>query len=194
MKNESTTARLLNIIVALAIALVALCAALGMAIYQLSQQKVQGYAATDTGRVIALVPLDQPYVTDARVTGFVDECLRQSFAHDFENFRMTMSAAKTCYTPSGATEFEEAMVPLLRDLQQRSLVMSSTLDPPVVTRVFKINGIVHWGTQTQLSMFRRGGRETLVPVKFRIDAIVQRIPLDANVRGIALRSIVLTPI
>jgi len=38
------------------------------------------------------VTLDKPFVSDARVIGFTEECLRLSFAHDFENYRQTMNA------------------------------------------------------------------------------------------------------
>ena len=194
MQSKEIVPRLLNIVVALSIACVALLVALIGAGFSLSKQKVQGYAVTDAGRVIPLVSLDQPYVTDSRITGFVEECLRRSFAHDFENFRLTMSAAKDCYTPTGAEAYEAAMGSLIADLRNRSLVMSVSLEPTVVTRVFKVNNVVYWATQTPLVLYRRSGRETLTPVRFRIESVTQRIPLDHHVRGIALRSINMHPL
>lgn len=194
MQSKEIIPRLLSIIVALSISSLALLIALVGAGFALSKQKVQGYAATDTGRVIPLVSLDQPYVTDSRVTSFVEECLRKSFAHDFENYRLTMATAKDCYTPQGSEAYEAAMSPLITDIKQKSLVMSASLEPTVVSRVFKVNNVVYWATQTQLVLYRRSGRETLTPVRFRIESITQRIPLDHNVRGIALRSINMSPL
>lgn len=186
--------RLINTVIALAIACLVLVISLGGTIYLLSKKKIQGYAATDTGRVIPLVGLDKPYVTDSRVSGFVDECLRKSLSHDFENFRMTMAAAKDCYTPTGAEAFEIAMSPLLHDIRDRSLVMAVSMEPSVVVQVFVNGGVVYWKTQTVAVLSRRGGRDTLNPLRFRIECITQRIPLDHHVRGIALRSINMSPI
>lgn len=193
MNSKELIPRLLNILAALSVACIALLIALIATGYMLAKDKVQGYAASDSGRVIPLISLDQPYVTDARVTGFVEECLRRSFAHDFENYRLTMASAKDCYTPVGAEQFEAAMNPLLTDILNRSLVMSASLEPTVVTRVFSVNGIVHWTTQTPMVLQRRGGRESLTSVRFNIESVVQRIPLDHHVRGIALRSINMRP-
>lgn len=177
----------------LAIALLALALALGGMTLFLSSKKVQGFALSDNGSVIPMIPMDQPYVNDARVVGFVDECLRMSFAHDFENFRMTMASAKKCYTPSGAVEFESAMNPLILDMQAKSLVMSVSLEPTVVTKAYKLSGVVYWETQTPMTLSRRGVRETLVPVKFLVETTVRRVPLDQDVRGISVRTINVKP-
>src|SRR5690554_4453426 len=48
-------------------------------------------AATEDGKLIRPVPLPQAFVTESRVLGFVDECLRASFSHDFENYRRTFN-------------------------------------------------------------------------------------------------------
>jgi len=98
-----------------------------------------------TGRVIPLVPLDQPYVTDSRVIGFVDECIRRSFGHDYENFRMTINDAKECYTPTGASEFEEAISSLIRDVINMNLVMSASLETTVVVREGRAQRLFHMG-------------------------------------------------
>lgn len=193
ISEKNLVPKLLSIVTALSVACIALLIAVSLMTYFLLQKKVQGYAIADNGRVIPLVSLDKPYVTDSRVTGFVEECLRRSFAHDFENFRITMSEAKSCYTPDGAYSFEVAMAPLIGDLRNKSLVMSASFEPTVVTRLYAVNGIVHWSSQTPMTLYRRGGRETLAPLRFVIESTTQRIPLDHDVRGIALRTINLKP-
>lgn len=193
IQEKEIVPRLLSIVVALALSVFLLLLIVAGTGYALTQKKVQGYAVSESGRVIPLVSLDKPYVTDARITGFVEECLRRSFAHDFENFRLTMAEAKGCYTPDGAESYEAAMGPLIMDIKSKSLVMSASLEPTVVTRLYAVNGIVHWVTQTPMVLYRRGGRETLTPLRFVVESITQRIPLDHSVRGIALRTINLKP-
>jgi len=194
MHEKEMIPKLLSITTALAVGVVALLVTVAVLIFFLSGKKVQGYAVTDTGHIIPMVSLDKPYVSDSRVTGFLDECLRRSFSHDFENLRITMAEAKKCYTPIGAEGFEAAMGPLLKDIIDKRMVLSASLEPTVITRVFTMNGVVYWESQTPLVLYRRGSRENLVPLKFRVESLVQRIPLDQDVRGIALRTINLKPI
>ena len=95
-----------------AIVLLVLCQA--VTIWLGMTKAPQILAITDTGRVIPLVPLDKPYVGDARVVGFADECVRMAFSHDFLNFRHSLSQAKTCFTGSGGGSFDEAIAPLIQ--------------------------------------------------------------------------------
>ena len=189
-----TIPRLLNIITALVIAIICLLISASVFGYFAVTKKVQGYAVTDSGTLIPLIPLDKPFLNDSRVTGFVEECLRTSFAHDFENFRLTMGAAKTCYTPDGALMFESAMTPLLQDIRAKNLILASSLEPTVVVRTYMVNGVVHWQTQTPMVLYRRGTRESLNPLKFRVESVVQRVSLDQHPRGVSLRTINLRPL
>lgn len=186
--------KLLTIIVVMGVALgLSLAANASLSIF-VWKKKTESFAVSEKGQVIPLVPLDKPYLNDSRVTGFAEECLRSSFAHDFENFRLTMNSAKTCYTSDGAAAFEAAMQPMLSDIRTKNMVMSSALEPTVVVKTYKLSGIVHWETQTPMTLYRRGTRDQLTPVRFLVTSIVQRVPLDENVRGISLRSINLNPI
>jgi hypothetical protein len=193
MNEKQQIPRYLSIIFALALSVLFLVVALSASTYFIFKKKTQGYAMTDAGVVIPLIPLDQPHLNDARVIGFVEECLRASFSHDFENFRLTMATAKACYTPGGAELFEAAMVPLLRDVQSRNLVLSASFEPTVITRIYKLDGVVHWESQTPMVLYRRGTRESLTPLKFRVESVVRRVPLDQHVRGISTRTINLKP-
>jgi len=141
-----------------------------------------------------LIPLDQQFVNDSRVIGFVDECVRRSFAHDYENYRMTINDAKECYTPTGAAEFELAITPLIRDVVDMHLVMSASLETTMVVRRGIRNGYFTWETQTPMTLYRRGTRETIAPVKYVVSALVIRVPLEQDVRGILVRSIALKPL
>lgn len=190
---KTAVPKLLNVIVLLAISLiVSLLVNAGLAVFVFSK-KVEAFAVSESGRVIPLVPLDKPYVNDPRVVGFVEECLRGSFGHDFENFRMTMNSAKNCYTSEGAIDFEAGMAPLLADITSKNLVMSSALQPTVVDRTYKLAGVVYWETVTPMMLYRRGTRDSLTPLKFLVTTVVKRVALDEQVRGISIRSINLKP-
>lgn len=162
-------------------------------IYFLATKRITAVAITETGRVVELVTLDKPYVNDSRVVGFADECLRLSFGHDFENYRQSMNVAKACYTSEGARVFEAAMESQLKDLIDRRLVMSPALEATVVERTYLRGGVVHWVTETPMTLHRRGNRDTSRPEKFLVRSEIRRVALDENVRGIAVSSLSLKP-
>lgn len=186
--------KLLRLVTTLAIANVVLLISVPMLVYFLATKKVTAVGITETGRIVELVTLDKPFVSDARVIGFAEECLRMSFAHDFENFRQTMNTAKSCYTSNGGRVFEDAMAPQLTEIKARSLVMSSSLDVTVIVSRYMEGGVVHWMTQTPMTLHRRGSRDASRPVKFLVKNVIKRVPLDENVRGISVSSMTLEPI
>lgn len=181
----------LTVVLSITVALLAL--ALAVTGFFLGSKRIYPVAVDGSGRVVPLVPLDKPYVTDTRVLGFVDECLRRSFSHDFENYRQTINAAKQCYTPTGAVEYEAAIAPLINDLVQKNTVMSVSLGASVMSRRYVRDGVQVWETQTPMTMNRRGSRETLQPVQFMVTTLVVRVPLEHDVRGIAIRAINVAP-
>lgn len=185
--------RLLTIISIMGAALVVLALSTAVLTWFVYHKKTASFAVSETGRVVPLIPLDQPYVNDSRVTGFAEECLRSSFAHDFENYRLSMNNAKNCYTTNGARDFEAAMEPLLNDVKTKNVVLSSSLEPTVVVKTYKLSGVVHWETRTALTLYRRGTREQMAPLKFIVTSVVQRVAVDEHVRGISVRSINLKP-
>lgn len=190
---KTAVPKLLQILVWQGIAILILgVAVVGLTVF-VWKKKTESFAVSESGRVVPLIPLDKPYVNDSRVSGFAEECLRTSFAHDFENYRLTMSNAKNCYTADGSRDFEAAMEPLLDDLKTKHMVLSSSMEPTVVVKTYKLSGVVHWETQTPMRLYRRGTREQLTPLSFLVTTVIQRVALDEQVRGISVRSINLKP-
>ncbi len=151
------------------------------------------YAVSDSGRILPIIPLSEPMVADARVLSFVDECVRQSFSHDYVNYRQTMRTASSCYTSEGSENFTIAILPLIKDIEQRRMVMSSTLEPAVIVQSQVSSGTRAWRVQTKMRMFRTGTREQATPLNYVVDLIVVRVPLEENPRGIAVKTINVKP-
>lgn len=177
----------------LTVAVVVLSLALFVVGYMAANKKPMTFGVTDTGRIIPLVPLDQPYVGDARVIGFADECVRQSFSHDFKNFRLTLANAKACFTAAGARGFDAAIEPLIADIQEKRMVMSVSMEPAVIVRVAKPGGVHTWVVQSRMTLFREGTRERVVPMTFTVNLVVERVPLEESVRGIGIAQINVRP-
>jgi len=159
----------------------------------LATKRAVPVAVDATGRIIPVISLDQAHLPDNRILGFVDECLRRSFSHDFENFRITINEAKRCYTPTGAQEFEAAISPLIQEMRGMNAVLAVSLEASWVHRRFLRDGIRVWEIQTPMTLHRRGTREAIAPTTFIVSTLVIRVPLEHDVRGIAIRTINLRP-
>lgn len=156
-------------------------------IYVAATRSPQVIAATDSGRIIPVVALNEPHVSDSRVLAFAEECTRRAFSHDFVNFRTSMVAASTCFTSRGSKMFDLAMDPLLKDLVQRRMVMSVSVEPPVVVQgPYLRNGRVVWRVQTKMQLFRDGSKERVMPQAFIVEMDVARVELEETPRGIAI--------
>lgn len=177
----------------LSVAVLLLSIGVIVAIYLSVTKKPQVLAITETGRVIPLVPLDKPYVGDARVVGFADECVRMSFSHDFLNFRQSMNQASTCFTSAGIASYEEAIAPLIKDLEQRRMVMTPTLQPARIAKTVQRGGVHSWIVQTKMTLYREGTKERVVPALYQVDVVIERVPLEESVRGIAVAQINVRP-
>lgn len=163
-------------------------------VWSLVSSKTEVIATTESGSIINPVPLPQAFVTDSRVLGFVDECVRASFAHDFENYRRTVNSVLPCYTSQGGKSFSRALEPLLEDIRSRRLVMSATMEPPAIVRgPYILGGRATWELETILTLHFQGTRERFPVIRRRASVMVVRVPLEENYRGVAIEAIQLSP-
>lgn len=162
--------------------------------WQGMSNKTEIIAVTEDARLIRPVPLPEAFVTEARVLGFVDECLRISFSHDFENFRRSFNNALPCYTSEGGKALAQALDPLLTDIEQRRIVMSTTAEPPALVRGPMLrNGRATWEVESVISMYLQGTRERFNTQVRLARVTVVRVPVAENPRGVAINSIQLSP-
>lgn len=159
----------------------------GVGFYAALSKKPQAIAVTDSGRVIPMVPLGKAYVNDSRVVAFAEECTRRAFAHDFKNFRLSLAEASKCFTGDGAKMYMAAMDSLLKDLIEKRMIMSASVETPVVVQgPFDRGGRVVWRVQTKMQLFREGQKERITPQPFVVELEVVRVELEENTRGIGI--------
>lgn len=157
-------------------------------------KKPQVVAVSDSGRIIPLVPLNKPFVTQSRVISFAEECTRRAFAHDFVNYRATLTNAASCFTSEGGDMFTGAMEPLIKDLIQRRMIMTASVDPPVIVQgPAEVRGRVVWIVQAKMQLFREGSKERITPQGFVVEMEVVRVELEENPRGISIRAFNVRP-
>jgi len=165
----------------------------GLVVYA-QTRKIEVIATTESGALVRPVPLPQAFVTVPRVLGFVEECLRDSFSHDFENYRRTMTLALSCYSTVGSKEFARVMDPNLQEIRSKRVVLSVTTMPPALLRgPMLINGRATWEVNSVITLHYQGTRERYPSQSRNVVVTVVRVPIEENPRGIAINAIQLSP-
>jgi len=165
----------------------------GLVVYA-QQRKIEIIATTESGALVHPVPLPQAFVTVPRVLSFVEECLRDSFSHDFENYRRTMAMALGCYSTEGSKEFARVMDPNLQEIRDKRVVMSVTTLPAALLRGPRlVNGRATWEVNSVITLHYQGTRERYPSQSRNVVATVVRVPTTEDPRGIAINSIQLSP-
>jgi len=167
---------------------------IGLVVYATSK-KIEVIATTETGVLVRPRPLPEAFVTVPRVLGFVEECLRDSFSHDFENYRRTMTLALGCYSTLGKKEFVKAMEPTLEEIRSKRVVLSISVTRPaaILRGPMLVNGRATWEVNAIIALHYQGTRERYPSQPRRVMATVVRVPIEEDPRGIAINTIQFTP-
>lgn len=194
-KSSVNTAQLVRAMTIMSIVACILGIASCVSTVKVAGQKVEGVAVGPNGVVFPVVTLDKPYVTDQRLTSFVEECLRKSLSHDYLHYRETMASALSCYTTDGASSYVEAMGPLVDTMKQTRRVMTVVVEkPPVVAKgPYLERGVVTWSVQAEVALGFEGTKDRIPPTRYSVRALVSRMELAENPRGVGISQLGLTP-
>jgi hypothetical protein len=183
-KDVSSLVRL-SVILSIATGAALVATAISITAAMSSQRVV--IAVDAKGSVTPVVPLTETFVSESRIAGFAEECVRRAFSHDFLHFGQTIPVAQDCFTPEAADRYASAMQSYVKLMEQRRMVMGVTIPrPPRVVRVYQFNNMVHWDLQAEVEIFFEGRAERIPPSKNRIELTVRRVPLDDDPRGISI--------
>lgn len=132
------------------------------------------FATTSDGRLIPVVPLVSPNMSDTAVTNWVSNNLPQVYALDFVHYRSQLQAMQGIFTSFGWQQFIQASAPFLSNIVNQQLVTSATLtNVPIVVQKGLINGVYSWQIQVPLLIStQRANQESTQNVIVRL--IVQR--------------------
>jgi len=161
------------------------------ALYAAASSKTVAIAVDHRGVVVPVVPLTEAIVSEPRVVGFVEECLRKAFSHDFLHFDQTVPRAQECFTPTSADSFAQALQPFVKLMEEKRMVMAVTVPrPPRVVNVYEaptVRGpVVHWDVQAQIEIYFEGRNERIPSSRHVVQMTVMRVPLESTPRGILI--------
>jgi len=160
----------------------------------LHREPPQYFATTADGRIIALVPMNQPMVSTDKVLEFSQNCLTSSFTLDFvdDNLRKKLQSIRDCYTDDGYNALMAAFDSsgFIKKIRDRRYVSSATSGGAGVIASVDPNSPrgYKWVVQQPISITLQNQTEKK-SYTFVIETDIQRIPTVDNPRAIATAAI-----
>lgn len=196
--SASDITRLTRTIMILLIASVVAITAATVSIYTAVKSKVVAIAVDQRGVVIPVIPLTEPLLSESRVIGFVEECLRRSFSHDFLHFDKTIHQAQECYTDGAADQFVISLQPYIKIMEDKRMVMSVTIPKPprvvlIYTKKGALNNVIHWDVEALIEVFFEGRSERIPSSRNVVQITVKRVPLEGTPRGVLIDKLSVGP-
>lgn len=196
--SGAEVARLVRVVVIMSIATVLSLVAAVVGLKVGAGSKTVAVAVDARGVVTPAIVLSEPMLAESRVIGYVEECTRRAFSHDFLHFGTSIPHAQDCFTPDAAERYVKAMQPHIKRMEEKRMVMGVTVpNPPRVIEAYQLQTpagkVMHWKLQLQVDLFFEGRAERIPPSRSLIDVVVRRVPLEHTPRGILIDQFTMGP-
>jgi intracellular multiplication protein IcmL len=141
--------RLTVMILLVAVIAIAILAAVLM--YEVSHRPAPKYfATTNTGKLIPLIPLSEPNLSDSAILDWVSKAVTSVYTYDFVNYRKTFQGNSVFFTKDGWHEFLDKLSASrnLETVQAKKLAVSAVpAGAPIISNQSVVNGRYTWRVQ-----------------------------------------------
>lgn len=155
-------------------------------------QKVdRQYFATENGRVTRIVSISEPYVSDAKLLGWVQQCVTEANTYDFVNYRASFQRSSRCFTDAGWTLFQTLLGTsgnLNTVLKDRLVASAVATGAGVIVNKGVLNGVYTWEIQQPINVYYQGGNanQAAITQKLILTIRVVRVSTDKSEEGIGI--------
>ncbi|OCG92920.1 hypothetical protein XEULMG905_00135 [Xanthomonas euvesicatoria] len=144
-----------------------------------------------TGRMVRLVPLNEPYMQKPAMLSRVQECVQGANTYDFVNFQQSFQSISTCFTDGGWNAFAQELerVGTLKAVRRQRLVTQAVATGvPVIVGEQVRGGVLTYTIQMPIRVSFQGGEggRGLATQNLLVTATVQRVPEYENQYGIGI--------
>lgn len=168
---------------------------IGALTYVVTHPPAPKYFATDsTGRIVPLVPLNQPNLSTSALLQWANSAAVACFSYNFVSYRQELQAASEFFTPEGWQAFITTLQSSnnLTAVIARKLVVSAVATgAPVVLQQGVLNGQYSWRVQMPLLVtyqsIEQVSQQSLV-----VTMLITRVSTLTSVRGIGIAQFVAT--
>ncbi|WP_088698662.1 DotI/IcmL/TraM family protein [Halomonas campaniensis] len=163
--------------------------------YKVANVEPRYFAATGNGRIIPLIPLDQPVMSVADVIDFAQKATRRSMTLDFVNYREQLEDSRHYFTDSGFQSFINSLSNsgILDSIRNGRYNMNATTETGVLVQQGVVDGRRVYVVNFPLTVKLAGQTSERPDQKFLATVRVQRISTAIDAQGIAITQVVTEP-
>lgn len=177
-----------KVVIALLCAIVAIIGLIVVITYLVaSKPKPKYFAATDSGRIIPLIALNQPNLSDNALLSWASEALISLYSYDFLHYKKTFQENKKYFTSRGWRSFMDELerTKTLSTVKDKKLIVSAVLNgAPIVSNRYLLGGRYTWEVQVPFQVTYQG-TETFSQ-DLRADLKIQRVSTLDNPFGVGI--------
>ncbi len=150
------------------------------------------FAITSDMKLIKLVSLSEPYITDNVVKQWIIRTINNTLAIDFKNYEETLLNARKFFSKDAHTSLINSMqqsniIKVIKD--KRIICTPKIITEPKILLKKVVNGIYVWKIELDLSLSYEGLKGVEFVQNMKAEIIVQRISTLENSEGINIRRI-----
>jgi len=153
------------------------------------------YFAVDfqTGQMIRLSPVSEPYLGDQALLSRVKDCLERVNTYDFVNYQRQFTESSECFTDDGWRAFVKALedTSTFKTVKENRLVTQAVAGGvPVITEKGVVGGVMTWKVQMPLRLAFQGGfgGRAVAPQNLLVTTTIKRVPVFKNKFGVGINS------
>ena len=157
----------------------------------MSKPSPKYFAATNSGRMIPLIPLDQPNLSDANVLQWTSMAVVSIYSYNYVNFRQAFQNNRRFFTASGWRGFFKALEDskTMKAVEDNKLMVSAVLaGAPVINSEYLYKGRYTWEIQMPVLVTYQGSETS--NQNFIITLKVERVSTLNNIYGIGISEFV----
>jgi len=150
------------------------------------------FAATDSGRIIPLVPLNQPNLNESNILQWASKALISVYSFDFVNYQKSFQQNRQYFTSGGWQSFMDALTnaKTIDTVKDRKLVVSAVLNgAPIITNQYVLRGRYTWEAQVPILVSYQGTESYSDNLIATLK--IQRVSTLDNKYGIGIAEIVM---
>ena len=173
--------------------IIALIGALGM-FFITNQPRYRFFATTSDGRIIDIVPLNNPYRKD--VVAWASQAATESMTFAFHDYRMRLQNSSKYFTSRGWDTFVDALnkARIIETMDKRQLNIKGTPGAaPQIVRQGVVDGVYQWVLKMPYKIEYLGAGEVPQATTGDLTFVVQRVPNLENPDGIGIDQWILIP-
>ena len=170
--------------------IIAILGAMFIAYMNIHQGKDRYFATTADGRILQLVPLDQPNMSTSALMSWVSQAATEVMTFGFHDYQRRLQDASRHFTRRGWESFTTALqrsriIESVDELQQ--VVTAAPRSAPVLVQQGVFNGRYRWVVRLPLTVtFRSGSKQSSSNLEITIT--IERVPTLESPNGVGIES------